>query len=155
MAGGLTTPGAEPDEADVWATPAAASEVAGDIGVTLLDEAGEEVGTATFAEGGDGSVAVFVAAEGLPEGEHGIHVHDVGACDPSGTAGGHFNPTGTNNPQRQGRNSALMEEGRGPLNLFGGIPRNGVARRPGLAGELLRRRASTMSNQRRKNAPAC
>jgi len=31
-------------------------------------------------------------------------------------------PTGTDNPQRQGLNSALMEEGRGPLNLFGGVP---------------------------------
>ncbi len=31
-------------------------------------------------------------------------------------------PTGTDNPQRQGLNSALMGEGRGPLNLFGGVP---------------------------------
>ncbi|HEY1298105.1 MAG TPA: hypothetical protein VGJ60_33915, partial [Chloroflexota bacterium] len=30
-------------------------------------------------------------------------------------------PTGTNNPQRQGFNSALTD-GRGPLNVFGGIP---------------------------------
>jgi hypothetical protein len=30
-------------------------------------------------------------------------------------------PTGTNNPQRQGFNSALSD-GRGPLNVFGGIP---------------------------------
>ena len=79
-------------------TPAA--EANGEIEVPLLDEAGEEVGTATFAEAGEGRVAVVVAAEGIPEGEHGIHVHDVGVCDPSGpkpfaTAGGHFNPTGT------------------------------------------------------------
>ena len=31
-------------------------------------------------------------------------------------------PTGADNPQRQGLNSALMEEGRGPFNLFGGVP---------------------------------
>jgi hypothetical protein len=31
-------------------------------------------------------------------------------------------PTGADNPQRQGLNSALMEEGTGPLNVFGGVP---------------------------------
>jgi hypothetical protein len=31
-------------------------------------------------------------------------------------------PTGMGNPQRQGLNSALMGEGRGPLNVLGGIP---------------------------------
>ncbi len=31
-------------------------------------------------------------------------------------------PTGSDNPQRQGLNSALAGEGTGPLNLFGGVP---------------------------------
>lgn len=31
-------------------------------------------------------------------------------------------PTGADNPQRQGLNSALLGEGTGPLNLFGGVP---------------------------------
>lgn len=31
-------------------------------------------------------------------------------------------PTGADNPQRQGLNSLLLEEGNGPLNLFGGVP---------------------------------
>ncbi len=31
-------------------------------------------------------------------------------------------PTGADNPQRQGLNSALMGEGAGPLNVFGGVP---------------------------------
>ncbi len=31
-------------------------------------------------------------------------------------------PTGTDNPQRQGLNSALLGEGTGPLNVFGGVP---------------------------------
>ncbi len=31
-------------------------------------------------------------------------------------------PTGASNPQRQGLNSLLLEEGNGPLNLFGGVP---------------------------------
>ncbi len=31
-------------------------------------------------------------------------------------------PTGADNPQRQGLNSLLLEEGNGPLNVFGGVP---------------------------------
>ena len=31
-------------------------------------------------------------------------------------------PTGSDNPQRQGLNSALLGEGAGPLNVFGGVP---------------------------------
>jgi hypothetical protein len=31
-------------------------------------------------------------------------------------------PTGEGNPQRQGLSSALLAEGRGPLNVLGGIP---------------------------------
>lgn len=31
-------------------------------------------------------------------------------------------PTGAGNPQRQGLNSALLGEGAGPLNVFGGVP---------------------------------
>lgn len=54
------------------------------IEVMLFDMEGEEVGTATFTEGDDGEVAVTVMAEGIPSGEHGIHVHDVGICDPGG-----------------------------------------------------------------------
>ena len=35
-------------------------------------------------------------------------------------------PTGAGNPQRQGLNSALLGEGRGPLNVLGGIPTVGT-----------------------------
>ncbi len=69
------------------------------LDVTLLDVDGEEIGAATFQEDDDGRVTVSVAAESIPPGEHGIHVHGVGVCDPGGadpfaSAGGHFNPTG-------------------------------------------------------------
>jgi len=100
--GGEMTPQADTEMVADVATPMGASEdmSLSSIDVMLFDVEGEEVGTATFTEGDDGEVAVTVMAEGIPAGEHGIHVHDVGVCDPSGpepfaTAGGHFNPTGT------------------------------------------------------------
>ena len=39
-------------------------------------------------------VGLVVQARGLSPGEHGVHVHAVGRCDPPGftTAGDHFNP---------------------------------------------------------------
>ena len=67
---------------------------------TLQDTAGKTVGTALLAEWPDGTVYLFVVALGLAPGDHGVHAHETGACDPGGekpftSAGGHFNPTGT------------------------------------------------------------
>ncbi len=75
------------------ATPFSVAEV------ILRDVTGMDVGIATFGETPDGSVSVGVAVQGLTPGEHGIHVHETGICDPAGdqpfaSAGGHFNPTG-------------------------------------------------------------
>jgi len=62
---------------------------------TMLDVRAEE------AEGG---VRFNVSASGIPAGEHGMHVHEVGRCDgPAYTsAGAHWNPTtkkhGRDNP---------------------------------------------------------
>jgi superoxide dismutase, Cu-Zn family len=66
--------------------------------VTLRDVAGTDVGTATLTEDGEQHVTITVEVSGLTPGEHGIHVHETGLCDPSGdqpfsSAGGHFNPT--------------------------------------------------------------
>jgi len=74
------------------ATPADAG-----VQVSLLDVDGNEAGSATFTEG-DGSVTIDLTVEGLEPGDHGIHVHETGACDPAGdmpfsSAGDHFNPT--------------------------------------------------------------
>ena len=61
-------------------------------------------GRATFAEAG-GALVVRVAAEGLPAGAHGIHIHTTGRCDAPdfASAGPHWNPTsrqhGRDNPQ--------------------------------------------------------
>jgi superoxide dismutase, Cu-Zn family len=54
-------------------------------------------GTVTFEETGEGTVRVVVDLEGVPEGPHGFHIHEIGDCSaPDGSsAGGHYNPKGT------------------------------------------------------------
>ncbi|VXC81873.1 Superoxide dismutase (Cu-Zn) precursor [Sphingomonas sp. AX6] len=64
---------------------------------------GTQVGTANAVEA-DGAIQVTVNGTGMPPGERGFHIHQVGACDGPDfqTAGGHWNPTnaqhGTDNP---------------------------------------------------------
>ena len=92
------------DEAARNAMPAAADAEGGVATVSLAAADGSPRGSATFTDGAQG-VAVQVTAAGLPAGEHGIHVHTVGRCDPPKfeTAGAHWNPTnkqhGRDNPQ--------------------------------------------------------
>ncbi len=96
--GGTTTAAQPATPASAWGTAAAA---------TLQDTAGKVVGTALLAERPDGTVYVFVVALGLAQGDHGIHAHETGACDPGGekpftSAGGHFNPSGAEHGQHAG-----------------------------------------------------
>lgn len=75
-----------------------ASPLAGTIDVALRDVDEQEVGRARLTEMADGAVSIKVSVEGLAPGEHGIHVHAVGLCDPAGdepydSAGAHYNPT--------------------------------------------------------------
>ncbi|MBA2595624.1 MAG: superoxide dismutase family protein [Chloroflexia bacterium] len=104
------------------ATPGAA------LGATaagvLQDTAGKTIGTAFLAERGDGTVAIFVTTLGLTPGDHGIHAHEAGACDPSGekpftSAGGHFNPTGAEHGAHAGDlgNITVDAEGLGMAQL--------------------------------------
>src|SRR5580698_1016173 len=60
----------------------------------ILDAKGAKVGTAKIKAVKDG-VQIQVKVMGLPAGDHGIHIHNVGKCDGPAftTAGGHFNPT--------------------------------------------------------------
>ena len=62
----------------------------------FIDAAGTEVGLVAFGNGGEG-VGGTILLRGLAPGEHGIHLHAVGSCDPEGekpfdSAGPHFNP---------------------------------------------------------------
>jgi Cu-Zn family superoxide dismutase len=55
---------------------------------------GTEVGTVDLTAVPDG-VLLKVFVKGLPPGDHALHVHAVGKCEPPFTsAGGHFNPDG-------------------------------------------------------------
>lgn len=52
-------------------------------------------GTVTFAVE-EGGVRVVAHLEGMPEGDHGFHIHEFGDCSSGDgkSAGGHFNPEG-------------------------------------------------------------
>ncbi|MEA2624651.1 MAG: superoxide dismutase, Cu-Zn family [Candidatus Binatota bacterium] len=47
-------------------------------------------------------VVVRVRATGLPDGRHGVHIHEVGTCEPCSAAGGHFDPGPAGNPSPDG-----------------------------------------------------
>ena len=60
---------------------------------TIRDLAGRSAGTVRFT---DSYAGVIVSGDvtGLGLGPHGIHIHEIGKCEPPfTTAGGHFNPT--------------------------------------------------------------
>ncbi len=80
----------------LWlAVPLVAAAMAPSGKATLRNAKGERVGTATFTQTKDG-VRISVEAAGLPPGDHGIHVHATGKCEPPDfkSAGSHLNPSG-------------------------------------------------------------
>lgn len=83
---GAAIPALAQDNADALTTAEA----------TFIDAEGAEIGTITLTQTEEG-VTIAGTLEGIPEGEHGFHVHETGDCDSAGgfeSAGGHFNPTG-------------------------------------------------------------
>lgn len=64
------------------------------VTVDMLNNDGESAGTAVFEETDEG-VTLELSLEGLPEGEYGMHIHEVGQATPPTfeDAGSHFNPT--------------------------------------------------------------
>jgi superoxide dismutase, Cu-Zn family len=84
--------------------PVASAQAVTSASARLIGPDGNAVGTALLTQTATG-VRISVQASGLTPGEHGIHVHAVGQCDPPAftSAGGHFNPLnrqhGLQNPQ--------------------------------------------------------
>jgi Cu-Zn family superoxide dismutase len=70
----------------------------------LRNAEGQVLGMAIFTQEAQG-VQISVTVKGLSPGEHGIHIHSVGKCEPPDflSAGPHFNPTnkkhGLTNPE--------------------------------------------------------
>jgi superoxide dismutase, Cu-Zn family len=74
------------------ATPAMAQNAADTLEAQVMTAEGESAGTVTFEQVEHG-VVVTARLENLPEGPHGFHIHETGACEPDfQAAGGHYNP---------------------------------------------------------------
>jgi len=60
--------------------------------VGFMNSQGEKIGTATLKEVPQG-VSILLEVSSLPPGEHGIHFHEMGLCNPPHfkAAGAHFN----------------------------------------------------------------
>lgn len=68
----------------------------GEVAADLVDTGGQTVGRAIIRDAGNG-VFIRVEAQGLPPGEHGMHLHQVAVCDSLGgfeTAGDHIEGEG-------------------------------------------------------------
>ncbi|MGB3327477.1 MAG: superoxide dismutase family protein [Thermomicrobiales bacterium] len=92
------TPSASPA---AEATPAVVEPV--QVTLTLVDANVKVVGVARLTQESPTSEVLITVANaensGLTPGEHGLHIHEAGVCDPKAnppfdSAGGHFNPEG-------------------------------------------------------------
>jgi len=120
------------EETDAEATAAAAAVDEPREAVALLQTAeGEPAGAATATALGE-TVTISLNVEGLPPGEHGVHVHMTGECEAPSfeSAGAHWNPVnrthGLEDPPGQHAgdmpNVTVAEDGTGMLDyqLVGG-----------------------------------
>jgi Cu-Zn family superoxide dismutase len=54
------------------------------------------------SEEGVKQVLVELTVSGLPDGKHGVHIHETANCQPCAAAGGHFDPGPASNPSPDG-----------------------------------------------------
>lgn len=79
----------------------------------LRDESGQRVGVAVLKHR-HGKTDVDAEVWGVAPGFHGFHVHAVGECVPPFTsAGGHYNPTGSEHGDHAGDLPSLLVNGDG------------------------------------------
>lgn len=71
---------------------AAAPAMAATVTANLTGTDGSEIGTVTVTDTPSGMAHATVELQGLPEGVHGIHIHETGDCSASDftSAGGHL-----------------------------------------------------------------
>lgn len=75
--------------------PALAQDDAQSLEAQVMTADGQSAGTVTFTQVANG-VVVNANLQNLPEGAHGFHIHETGACEPDfQAAGGHYNPAGS------------------------------------------------------------
>jgi len=91
-----------PETGSEAANDTASGNVAAPAAAQLTDGAGKAAGEVTIGEDANG-VTLRLSAAGLPQGTHGVHLHETGQCDTPDfkTAGAHWNPTG----RKHGRDS--------------------------------------------------
>ena len=100
------------------------------VATAVAEIKGEGItGTATFSEvkhGTGSAVHIEISASGLKPGQHGVHLHAIGKCEPPAftAAGGHFDPgpagntdPDANHPYHMGDlpNLSIGEDGKGTL----------------------------------------
>lgn len=96
-----------------------------DATASVVDPSGTDIGMAEFTDS-DGMMQVSVEVSDLEPGFHGLHIHDVGVCEPDSaapddpentgdflSAGSHLNPDDSEHPDHAGDLPALlvMEDG--------------------------------------------
>ena len=110
---------------------------------SLIRADGSSAGTVRIYQEPTG-VLLRIDASGLPPGQHGVHIHAVGRCDPPGfaTAGAHWNPAGRQHGHQNPAgwhlgdlgNLGVGADGR----LVAGLLAPGATLNPGGAGAALR-----------------
>lgn len=107
------------------ATPDDAGQVAVSAIAPILDAEGNQLGLVGVGDA-YGEMGLMVIVQGLAEGEHGIHLHETGNCDPEGettfaSAGGHFNPGGMTHPDHAGDLGNLTADVNGNVIFLPGL----------------------------------